>query len=188
MTTPHALTAGGLQVDLLWNGDRFAHTVSVEAAGVWHELLRSFEGGPEEDWPSSPPLQQIHFEQRGDTTVALFVGMAGRSHWSMSVEAMPDEQRIVFDIACRCGAGALPRSTYLVVRPMTSGIGSNQRSCGWRLDEGSATVTCELRREGGLEDMLLAADPGAIIIVPGFLPAAEMRTVTWRYEFVRLGG
>src|SRR5262245_46882266 len=32
---------------------------------------------------------------------ALLVGMAGRSHWSGSIEATPASAEIVFDLACR---------------------------------------------------------------------------------------
>jgi hypothetical protein len=42
-------------------------------------------------WPSSPPLQSMTIERRdGDAMVALAVGMAGRSHWSASLQLCPE--------------------------------------------------------------------------------------------------
>lgn len=65
-------------------------------------LLESIEGTPDDDWPPSPALQELHLEERPDgRRLALLVGMAGTSHWSLSVELDPVQRRALFDVACR---------------------------------------------------------------------------------------
>jgi hypothetical protein len=77
-------------------------------------MLRTLEGQPEDTWPPGPPLQSLHLEAglNGNQT-AMLVGMAGTSHWSMTVEADRRKDRLLFDVACRIRE--LPRwlgSTY----------------------------------------------------------------------------
>lgn len=90
-----------LRVVFHWQTDRFAHTVEVFPDDTWIAVLRSIEGTPAEDWPASPPLQQVHREDRGREQVILAVGMAGRSHWSASVTFDPVGPSLDFDLACR---------------------------------------------------------------------------------------
>ena len=90
----------GLQVAFLKHGDRFHHSVSLIDHQQSIPLLESTEGTDEEIWPPSPPLQELSVEQHGEATVALLVGMAGKSHWSASVEVAADRPRVLFDIAC----------------------------------------------------------------------------------------
>jgi hypothetical protein len=97
----------GLRVEFERRGDRYAHVISrVGPGGKVRPLLESVEGLPTDDWPASPPLQSLHMQELPDgKRAALLVGMAGRSHWSASIEIAPGKAEIVFDIACRCGAG-----------------------------------------------------------------------------------
>jgi hypothetical protein len=82
--------------------DRIAHRVEVAAGGGYEPLLESAEGSPEEPWPASPALQQVHFQPTPDgRQAALLVGMAGRSHWSASVEVSGDGAAAVIEVACR---------------------------------------------------------------------------------------
>jgi hypothetical protein len=78
--------------------DRYQHAILHGG----QPLLRSVEGDAHEAWPPSPPLQSLSLETLPDgRRVALLVGMAGRGHWSASVEADEAAGAIVFDIACR---------------------------------------------------------------------------------------
>jgi hypothetical protein len=87
---------GGIAVEFFRSGDRVAHRVLLKGDLV----AESVEGTPFDDWPLSPPFQEVHFEERDpDGRIALLVGMAGRSHWSASVAAEGDGIR--WDIACR---------------------------------------------------------------------------------------
>ena len=93
----------GLRLHFHWLGDRFGQRVELiagEQAAV--PLLQSMERGDiDPAWPTSPPLQQLHLEDRPDGPAAMLVGMAGRSHWSMSVETRPAVGALQFDVACR---------------------------------------------------------------------------------------
>jgi hypothetical protein len=99
------------RVDFIPSGDRIAHVIHVREPSSensterpWIELLRSVESAAAVAWPDSPPLQELHIEDRGGKPVALLVGRAGKSHWSASFAcecAEGGEQRLVVDVACR---------------------------------------------------------------------------------------
>ena len=92
----------GLRVTFVWNQDRYSHTVAIVQGERLLPLLASDECGDDPGWPLAPPLQQLSIEPRADGChVALGVGMAGRSHWSISVEPIAGEPGFLFDIACR---------------------------------------------------------------------------------------
>ena len=97
-----------LRVEFVWRGDRYAHVISVaHDSGKIEPLLESLEGTPADDWPPSPPLQNLHRETLPNGRPALLlVGAAGRSHWSASIEAVPDEPALAFDVACRHSGAA----------------------------------------------------------------------------------
>jgi hypothetical protein len=97
------LEADGLRVVFFRQGDRYAHRVEVfdAARSEWFAVCESLEGAPDDDWPPSPPLQQLHVEDRPTGRVILLVGMAGRTHWSAAVEAAADRKSITFDVAAR---------------------------------------------------------------------------------------
>ncbi len=102
MSGPIALVAAGLRIEFSRSADRYRHEVIECDGGVDQHLLASVEGRAEEEWPASPPLQELHVEQRGaGKWVALLVGRAGRSHWSLSVEGADSEPTLMFDVACR---------------------------------------------------------------------------------------
>lgn len=105
LRSPHAVQCGPLRVVFWRQADRFAHRVELVADD--HQpgaapLLVSVEGAPTDQWPPSPPLQQLQVQPQPDgSTAALLVGMAGRSHWSLSVAADLPAGGLVFDVACR---------------------------------------------------------------------------------------
>lgn len=92
----------GLRATLAWTEDRVVHHVDWVAGNQTFRLLESIEGDDQQQWPPSPALQQLTIEPRsGRRHVALLVGMAGQSHWSVSIENEPKERRLIFDVACR---------------------------------------------------------------------------------------
>lgn len=102
MSDAETLTALGLRVVFRRLADRYAHVIEAVHGGEFVAVAESLEGTGEENWPSCPALQQLHFETRADGgRLALLVGKAGGSHWSLSVEAKPDSPRVTFDVACR---------------------------------------------------------------------------------------
>ncbi|MFO0906335.1 MAG: hypothetical protein U0939_25240 [Pirellulales bacterium] len=94
--------SGRLCVELRRESDRFWQTVWVERGGVRTKVCESREGSAADAWPPSPPLQQLHIEERVDLgAVGLLVGMAGRGHWSLSLEPLAGRTALRWDAACR---------------------------------------------------------------------------------------
>jgi hypothetical protein len=93
----------GFRVEFRWLGDRYGHLISRFGPGNDPEpLLESIEGVTSDAWPPSPPLQSLTSQRMPNgASAALLVGMAGRSHWSASIEAVPNSAELIFDIACR---------------------------------------------------------------------------------------
>lgn len=98
-----ALAADGarLVLDFTWQGDRYAHRLSLDGPDGARLLCESVEGDSAEEWPPSPAFQQLLVEPRGASAVALLVGMSGASHWSASIEPVPGSAAFLFDVACR---------------------------------------------------------------------------------------
>ena len=121
------LTEGvGLRTTFVWRDDRYAHVVTLIEPKGEHMLLESAEGKPDDPWPSSPAFQQLSVQGTGDQRVVFLVGMAGKSHWSMSVVVSQPQRGIVFDVACRVNesVGILGSSYladgYTMVDPSTA--------------------------------------------------------------------
>lgn len=97
------LEADGLRVVFFRQVDRYAHRIECfdAARSEWIADGESLEGSPDDDWPPSPPFQQLHVEERPTGRVVLLIGMAGRTHWSAAVEAAADKKSITFDVAAR---------------------------------------------------------------------------------------
>jgi len=93
----------GLRLTFAWSGDRYAQQIDYCHRGAAARLLTSREDDDRAVWPISPPLQQLTLEPRPRGPVALLVGMAGTSHWSVSIEADNDPAQMTFDVACRVG-------------------------------------------------------------------------------------
>lgn len=98
--------------------DRYHHQIIwSEGSGPDRLVLESIEGAPGEDWPPSPPLQQLHFQEIGARPVALAVGMAGRLHWSSSISLLAEGSPI----------GAAAVASGLLIEQAASGRASD----GW---------------------------------------------------------
>jgi hypothetical protein len=102
-----ATSGAVLRVEFIRLADRYQHVISLDDYGGsagqrMIEVLRSAEGDAGDAWPSSPPLQSLSIETLNDgRRVALLVGMAGRGHWSASVETDEARTALMFDVACR---------------------------------------------------------------------------------------
>jgi hypothetical protein len=74
----------------------------LDPAGCCLASIHSKEGTSAEEWPASPALQSVNLQEiRSGQPAAFLVGMSGKSHWSASVETIPNEGALVFDVACR---------------------------------------------------------------------------------------
>ena len=168
---PMVLANDVWHVEFTRRGDRLAHVISRLVDGRPLPLLASIEGTADDEWPLSPPLQEIHFQSRSGVELALPVGMAGKSHWSISIELCAATGRLTFDVACR--VRSVPEflgSRYAIIQP--AGGSDIQKEPGWKLDIES--IDGQLARQ-----ILRSATELSITAASAIeqLPA----TVRWRY-------
>ena len=106
--------------------------------------------------------------------------MAGRSHWSLSIEPHAGVAAFVFDVACRISADNFPdiRSTY---RPAVVSSLLNDGSCVLNLDEGWRLT---VRIENDLDTKLETGELG-LIISPQQLTGPTRR---WKYHLELVPG
>ena len=176
MTTLDATDSTGLTLRVRFTRltDRYAHAIfAVEPSGQEHLLLESVEGTPNDDWPPSPPLQSLSIEELSiGRRAALLVGMAGRSHWSASIEPVPGKAALAFDIACRVAApqSVALGSTYLQPRSPDAALRSSIQMHG--TDDSTACV--------------IESQPELIFIKPGRILLSGA-TARWQYRVALAG-
>jgi hypothetical protein len=167
-----------LRVVFAWQSDRYGHTVELTSGNAHQSLLLSVEGSAVDEWPPSPPLQQLHLEERPAGRVALLVGMAGRGHWSLSIDAASDGSSLVFDVACRSSSvTARLGSLYQVLgqggQLANSGILiPTEFVCesGWKLTAFAAGTASRPK---------LAYEGGRVLVAPSDI---SLPTVRWKYR------
>ena len=94
-----------LRLSFVWAEDRYAHRLEWQQGQQTVAALETVPVVADEIWPRNPPLQQLSVEGSSDNhPVALLMGMAARSHWSVSVETVAGRGWL-FDVACRCLPG-----------------------------------------------------------------------------------
>jgi hypothetical protein len=181
-----AIEGAGLRVVFRRLGDRFAHRVELVVGSHSAPILESLEGEPDDPWPPSPPLQELHFEDRpAGQRVALLVGRAGASHWSLSVEWDPLSARFSFDVACR-------------VRSAPERLGSRYRL------PSAATVSGPIDAAGGIAlpggrrfcseavddqpECKLIQQAGELQLHPAPVAAPWPKTSRWRYSVAAAAG
>lgn len=157
------IDCGLLRMEFIWSGDRYGHRI-FGSSSESECFLTSIEGRSDEKWPSSSPLQSLHIEDRpGGARIAMLVGMAGRSHWSMSVESDVAGNHFLFDVACRIAeVPSWLGSSYAV------SLGAQAAEWPFQI-EPLAPATLQL--ESGSRAIILAP------LSEGTFP----RTVRWRY-------
>ena len=174
--------ATGLRTSMEMRGDRFVHVVDWFAGEQSFRLLESVEGTDEDLWPPSPALQQLSIEQRTQSRqVGLMVGMAGNSHWSMSIENDNVDRSLVFDVACRVAdeqAGALG-TTYRCTVPVTI-VDPIQKIAELSIAGRTCRIKIESTGRGELDE--LEIDGNLIKITPTEMPPSWPATVRWKYR------
>lgn len=94
------LSDRSLRLEFAWQKDRFAHRLICDE-GTERVCI---QGTAEQDWPPSPPLQQLSLEEINGVPTILGVGAAGVSHWSLSVQETQgtgSKPAFKFEFACR---------------------------------------------------------------------------------------
>jgi len=121
MLDEQVIQCGELRVDFRRCDDRYGHIIERLVHDAWRAVYESREGNSADQWPPSPVLQSLHIEQGSKGSVAFLLGMAGTSHWSASVEPVPNRDALQFDIACRVNqAPQRLGSSYRVLDPEAS--------------------------------------------------------------------
>ncbi len=177
----HVLPGRAIRVRFFWLADRYAHAVEVARGGAWIEICGSIEGSADERWPASPALQSLHEDARADgRRVALLVGMAGKSHWSASIELDDSANALEFDVACRLATaeGAALGSSYRC--DQLSSIVEPGRA-RWTIDE-APPIVLEVADSEEPGQASLKLDGQRLSIVPRTVLTAGAQTVRWRYR------
>ena len=171
-----------LRVDFIWRVDRYAQQVVLVDETVSGKrdlpIMTSVEGNSDQNWPASPPLQDLNFhEPPTGQRAALAVGMAGKSHWSLAWESTVDPVGLVCDVACRIKESpGILASTWELADGVSMGPTGQLRiravEIGLRVDTESdaKSVTNSEHVDGQL------------CLTPQSLETALPRTVRWRYR------
>ena len=170
----------GVRVAFYRHERRVAHRIALVSSAEVQWVLSSVEGDSREAFPPSPPLQQLAIEKLdGGRTAVLLLGMAGRGHWSVSVESRPSERAVRFDVACRARVvdQAGLHSVYQMLAP-------------WQLS--ASADTAELIGHCGCVRLAASPDAGCLTtlnVQAGHLVVGPQRlggssTHRWRYELM----
>lgn len=137
-------------------------------------ILQSVESTLE--WPPSPPVQQFSIEEHDSGTVAMGLGMAGNSHWSVSFQFDRKSVCIVADIACRTPDGS-PQlvTTYQLLHDPFVNIPENQLSI--ESDLGTVLLCGGMGTDLSINQL---SDPAQVAISP--LEVIPQNT-TWRWTY-----
>lgn len=181
-----------LRVDFDRALDRWKHRISLvlpEGTGVVSPLLllESVEGNSSEEWPGSPPLQFVSIETRPKKPpVALLMGMAGSSHWSASIEQLPAERTLRFDIACRAKSRPENLGSRYRIAPRVQLESAKDESAPLRLT--AAGLTFELTGEQNADSPLpaLSAADQQLRIHFGEPVGNEGQTYRWVYRLTSI--
>jgi len=149
-------------------GDRFSHTIRrTDAAGETTDQWCEVQAGDSDDWPASPPIQELSLEKIADAEVLLGVGRAGKSHWSISVETseIDGKASLRLDIACRCPAPPQWLGSTYDVKPNAENLEATPPPL---------TLRCEA-------DTNAAEEKSRLVIEPIDRPARWPGTVRWRF-------
>jgi hypothetical protein len=169
-----------LKVEFSRDGDRFQHQVSLVDGQRQHVLLSSVEGDEHASWPPSPPLQQVTAEEGPQGSgVLLLVGMAGRSHWSVSVEAAPSAAAVILDVACRMvGECGRLRSHYRCESPPR--LSDDALAADFQFDD----QTCRLVSEppGNQVAATIESTGQTLRLIPPDAVDELPTTVRWKYR------
>jgi hypothetical protein len=95
------LAAGRLLLDLEWLGDRWMHRVTIDDRIV-AESIEGAADGRDPAWPASPAIVEVSRIDAAGRPAIVGVGLAGRSHFSLSVtphRTLADT--LLFEAACR---------------------------------------------------------------------------------------
>jgi hypothetical protein len=184
MADQHRLQWGDLSVEANRIGDRFDWRILWEPLSASAlPLLQSVPSPIDTAWPPFPPLQELAQESHSDTEVLLGVGMAGKSHWSVSVDRRqpPHQPAMVFDFACRLsGSPAFLGACWMLGEGLHA-IPPASLNLPWLLRRNATTIATltpdnhtSLRLEGN-----------QVQLIPNLGTGGIQGTVRWGFRIAR---
>ena len=103
------LSSGAIEVVFSWQQDRWHHALHVRhpdgSRGESYLEMAPAAATDDPQWPSSPPLVELAEMTVPQGPALLGVGLAGKSHYSVSITAEP-EGTMLFEFACRLATPA----------------------------------------------------------------------------------
>ena len=96
------LRAGATEVVFLREHDRWRHIVTVAGCARLESVEGPENAAADPRWPASPVLTEVSLVGAAGRPAIVGLGLAGRSHFSVSVAAHPDRpDTLLFEVACR---------------------------------------------------------------------------------------
>ena len=160
--------------------DRIAHSVEIQQNGS-SQIWESVEGDDQQDWPPSPPFQNLSIQRIRESDVALLVGMAGKSHWSLSVDIDAERGSIRFDVACRI---AEPSDQLGSQYRTPAQVNISSPDQGAELTVAGRRCQLVLESTGRGESDLLEFNKGLLRIVATQQLATYPDTLRWKYSLL----
>ncbi|NIP84041.1 MAG: hypothetical protein GTO03_00160 [Planctomycetales bacterium] len=178
------------QIAFVWHGDRWAHTIAAVVGDRLVPLLDSREGTPVDRWPASPPLSDLHRQDARGANTVMLLGMAGRSHWSVTVQLSEGDRAASFQVACRIhaewpAAAAPDRGAWPLGSRYRSSVCPRQQSpqAAWLAEQDLAVqlVAGPVADAPPGPPVTIATADHALDILPGPQGNSLPRTVRWNY-------
>lgn len=168
-----------VRLSFIWSGDRYAHRLEWVDGGSCVVCIESLEGADHQFWPPSPALQQLNVQSEvSGKPCALLLGMAGKSHWSASIEV--SGSTLIFDVACRVQQPAERLgSIYLIGRSCRPAAVRDDGSCRILCATGHGTCAVEVKTDEAT--LLCDQDQGRLTILPSKADNDGPTLVRWGY-------
>jgi hypothetical protein len=168
-----------VRLSFFWSGDRYAHRLEWVDEGSRVVCLESLEGADYQFWPPSPALQQLNVQSEvSGKQCALLLGMAGKSHWSASIEV--SGSTLIFDVACRIQQPPERLgSSYLMGRSCRPASLRADGSC--RILCATGHAECEVEVEADNAALLCDQHQGRLTILPSTAGDDRLTLVRWGY-------
>lgn len=156
--------------------DRHRHEIGLPGSELSLVLLRSIDSG--DDWPASPPLQQVVRELHDEQPVLLGIGLSGRSHWSVAIKSTP-AAAIEFQNACRVNSNPVWLGSTYQVGESCELTAMDDRKLLIRESTTGGSITVQTDSNTGLQVDALSKQ---IRICADFNCNSLPSTISWQYS------
>jgi hypothetical protein len=96
------LRTGATEIVFLHEHDRWRHVVALADGSRIESVEGPQNTAADPRWPASPALTEVSLVGAAGGAAIVGLGLAGRSHFSVSVAAHPDRpDTLLFEVACR---------------------------------------------------------------------------------------